>query len=141
MKIVLDANVIFLRFWRDDRTGVVRRLMRRASAVCVPSLWRHEVLSALRGQLFAGAPRDGLVRAYRRAVSLFEPFEEQPDPVRVLALVERFAADGKHASLSAYDAQYVALAIDQGAVLVTLDAALRAKFPELALTLEDAVDS
>lgn len=93
----------------------------------VPSLFRVEVLAALARR---GEP-DELLDAVAALVSSQRFHSIEVDS----ALIDHALQVARTARLRAYDSIYVALAMDRGATLLTLDAELRTKaalaFPEL----------
>lgn len=128
--IVVDSNVIAYCWINGDRTPLVHRLRRRDPQWHAPVLWRSEMRSILAG--------------YWRDRSLTEAQARQ-----VMAAAEAGMAGREHhlsservfeivgtTRLSAYDCEFVALAIALGARLVTEDRAILAARPELACTVD-----
>jgi predicted nucleic acid-binding protein len=128
--IVVDSNVIAYCWINGDRTPLVHRLRRRDPQWHAPVLWRSEMRSILAG--------------YWRDRSLTETQARQ-----VMAAAEAGMAGREHhlsservfeivssTRLSAYDCEFVALAIALGVRLVTEDRAILGARPELACSVE-----
>ena len=124
--IVADSNLIVSCVLESEATEAALRLRRRDGDWAVPRLWRYEVMN-----IFATLTRTGRL-APGMAERLYGPLEDalragerDPSPASVCALC------GKH-GITAYDAQFVALAGDLGCPLYTQDKELLRKFPRLA---------
>lgn len=124
--IVADSNLIVSCVLESEATDAALRLRRRDGDWAVPRLWRYEVMN-----IFATLTRTGRL-APGMAERLYAPLEDalragerDPSPASVFALC------GKH-GITAYDAQFVALAGDLGCPLYTQDKELLRKFPRLA---------
>lgn len=128
--IVVDVNVVAYYFIEGDKTSLARRLMQRDADWRLPALWRHEYLNVLASYARRGGAALAEARLlWRRALGLLGRREEPTDSEQALAL-----AINNHA-VSAYDAQYVALARRLGCPLVTDDQRLLRTFPETARNL------
>ena len=129
--IVVDANIMAYRLIEGDKTALAREAQRRDAHWVVPTLCRHELLNVL-----ASATRQGILAA-RNSAEIWAGMEpllttiEQPvDMAAALALSIR---DG----ISAYDAQYIALARALKVSLLTEDKRLLRAYPALACSLKD----
>jgi predicted nucleic acid-binding protein len=93
-------------------------------------LWRHELLNVLatltRQQVL---DQDGALTLWRNALGLLGSREQQPDMEQALSL-----AIGQR--ISAYDAQYVALAIACAVPLISEDKKLQRQLPEQVMSME-----
>lgn len=126
--IVVDANVLAYLLIDGPKSRQARALLERDPEWAVPPLWRHEFLNILAASVRTG--RLGLAQAeglLGHAVRLLEDNERQPDMAAALRLAARH-------KLSAYDAQYVALAQHLGVLCVSEDAKLRAAAPKGLVT-------
>lgn len=127
--IVADANVIVYALTEGEHTEAAREALEAADGVAVPTLWRLEVANAL---LLIG--RHGLLTAeqvkavFANAVETFASREHDVPPTAAV----RIALE---TSLSAYDAEYVALARELGCGLVTNDARVIREAPDVARPL------
>lgn len=104
--------------------------MRRDPDWRLPSLWRYEYLNVLATYARQGGATVSEGRTlWRRAVALFGPREEAIDAEAALGLAIAHP-------VSAYDAQYVALAQRLRTAFVTEDRRLLKAFPTIAQTMQ-----
>jgi len=128
--IVVDTNVVAYLFLGAERTEQAERALLRDAAWAAPLLWRSELRNVLTVQVRGG----GLDFA---------------DALRIQDEAERLLSDGEFtvashdvlelaaaSGCSAYDCEFVALARDLGARLVTVDRQVLRAFPEEAVGLE-----
>lgn len=128
--IVVDANVIAYSVVEGRMTAVALSVRDRDPHWLVPLLWRSELMNILA----VYARRRGLsfpecLRIWEGAARAFSPNERDPDARMVLDLAITRA-------ISAYDAQYIALALMYAVACVTEDRELLRKFPGVALSME-----
>ena len=129
--IVVDVNVVAYLLIAGDKTELAQQAWAKDPQWRVPSLWRHELLSVLAAYVrTGGATAVDAVAIWRQAVALLGSEEEQPSMEQTLLL----AAEHQ---ISAYDAQYVALALTHNLPLISEDRALQCIFPEIVLPLEE----
>ncbi|MEX1186560.1 MAG: type II toxin-antitoxin system VapC family toxin [Gemmatimonadaceae bacterium] len=129
--IVADCTLITQLFLRTEHARAAERLS--AVAWIVPPLWRSELRNVCRKYILAGLV--SLVEAQaamRLAEERLEATERRPSSDRVLATVATTRC-------SAYDAEYVVLALTFGVPLVTSDVKLQRLFPEFAISPATAV--
>lgn len=132
--IVVDSNVIAYCWINGERTALAHRLRRLDADWHAPVLWRSEMRSILAGYQRDGS-LDGLqVRRIMGAAEAGLAGREHYLPgERVFEVTER-------SRLSAYDAEFVALAELLGAQLVTEDRAILMAFPQRAIDVQSAVE-
>lgn len=123
--IVIDCSALIFFLTDDGSIGHrIRERLARDDVVAAPHLLDYEVMSALfglaRGRRGAEPKLSG--RALRRAVLTFQ--EMPVDRYPTISLWERLRQ--LSANLSAYDANYVALAETLGVPLVTSDLKIEA---------------
>lgn len=128
--IVVDINVIHYCWVRGQHTGIAQAVRQRDPDWHVPILWRSELRNVLTAYLRRGLlSRSQIARvlgASDRALSGSEHII--PDDLVLDVVV--------HSTLTAYDAEFVALASALAAPLVTEDKAILKAFPDRALTME-----
>jgi len=126
--IVVDANVLVYALVGGPASAAVDRLHAREPIWIAPPLWRSEVCNALLQHVrHAGLPRAAALTAMADAEQLVH--ETIPvDPRQVL----RLAAGSR---CSAYDCEYVTLALEAGVPLVTADRKLAEAFPDVCVLL------
>jgi predicted nucleic acid-binding protein len=129
--IVVDSNVIACLYLPTDHTQQAEALLERDSEWHVPVLWRSEFRNILAGYLRHKALSFDQARAMQiEAESLLSGNEHQVDSMRVLELV-------RDSDCSAYDCEFIALALALGVKLVTADRKLLKAFPECTVPLHE----
>jgi predicted nucleic acid-binding protein len=132
--IVVDSNVIAYCWIRGERTALAHRLRGIDADWHAPVLWRSELRNILTGYRRDGSLAGEQVRRVMAAAEAGLAGREHHLPSdRVFAVTERYR-------LSAYDAEFVALAEILGVPLVTEDRAILKCWPDRALSLEAAVE-
>ncbi len=131
--IVADTNLIAQLILSLDQTSQAQAIYRINSDWRMPRLWRHEFLNVLASYLrFDRVPIATLRTAWERAQRLFEDSDSDVDMLHVLQLAgER--------NISAYDAQYLALAQGLGATLITEDRKLLRAAPREAVSMKQYI--
>lgn len=129
--IVVDTNQIAYLLIGGDRTDLARQVLLRDPEWAAPLLWRSEFRSILAGYLRRSelALPDAL-KLQAKGEQLLARREHLVRSERVLRLV----ADS---GCSAYDCEFVALAQQLRAPLVTWDKEVLAAFPSVAMTPKD----
>ncbi|MFN2317133.1 MAG: type II toxin-antitoxin system VapC family toxin [Gemmatimonadales bacterium] len=131
--IVADVNLIAYLLLGGPNQDLAQRVLERDSTWGAPLLWRSEFRSVLAAFM---RQRDLTLGDARRAHDLAEQLlagrEFTVPGARVLEMVA--ASD-----CSAYDCEYVALAEELAAPLVTADRQLLRAFPERAISPKDFV--
>ena len=132
--IVVDTNVIAYLWLPGPDTPLAEHLLRTDAEWCAPLLWRSEFRSVLAG----------LVR--RESLSIDAALRTASDVERQMSgheyavpsdRVLRAAADS---GCSAYDCEFVVLATLLSVPFVTADRQVLRAFPDLAVSLADAVN-
>lgn len=127
--IVVDVSVLFgFVVNRDDYHALAVAARERDSDWQAPRLYRSEFRSIATGHLRRGEPLANVLAALANAqvaVSAHEVSDQE-----VFAVVQE-------SSLSAYDAEYVALARRLGVALVTTDRQILEQYPNVAVRLQD----
>ena len=128
--IVVDTNVIHYCWVRGQHTEVAQAVRRQDPDWHAPILWRSE----LRNVLTAYLRRESLSREY--IVEILDAADQ------ALAGNEHIISDQlvldvvEASTLTAYDAEFVALASALSVPLVTADKAVLMAFPDRAMTME-----
>ena len=128
--IVVDTNVIHYCWVRGQNTEIAQAVRQKDPEWHAPILWRSELRSVLTAYLRRGL----LMRA---------------QIVGILGMADRALAEREHiipddlvldvvasSTLTAYDAEFVALAAALSVPLVTADKGVLKAFPDRALTME-----
>lgn len=126
--IVVDSNIIAYLMIPSDRTKEVEKLLLKDSEWIAPLLWRSEFRNIL--TLYMKQSQMSLILAEQtiaRAENLLSEREYGVLSSDVLVLTYE-------KSLSAYDAEYVVLAINFGVPLITVDKKLLKEASEYAVS-------
>lgn len=127
--IVVDTNVIAYLWLPGDSTAAAERLLAEDADWAVPLLWRSEFRSVLVGAVRRRTlPLPRALAIAAAAEAQLEGREYSVDSARVLSLAHR-------SGCSAYDCEFVALAEDLGARLVSNDGAVLRAFRTVAVPL------
>ena len=127
--IVVDSNVLAYLYLPGEHTARAEALLKREPEWAVPLLWRSEFRNILAGYLrretitFAQA-----AARQREAEGLLAGFEFEIDSLSVLELV-------RDSDCSAYECEFIALAMKLNTKLVTMDGKLLKAFPQHAVAL------
>ena len=128
--IVVDTNVIHYCWVRGQNTDVAQAVRRQDPDWHAPILWRSELRNVLTAYLRRGLmSRAQVIGVLNVADQAFAESEHMVGDDLVLDVVESSA-------LTAYDAEFVALAGVLSVPLVTADKAVLKAFPDRALTME-----
>ena len=127
--IVADSNVLAYLFIRGIHTPLAEALLAEEPQWVAPTLWRSEFRNILAGYMRRGdVSFEGAYKIQREAESLLAGNEYEADSLQVLQLV-------RDSECTAYDCEFVAVAITLKAKLVTMDKALLKAFPKVAVRL------
>lgn len=127
--IVVDTNVLAYLYLPMEHTAKAEALLRRDADWTAPLLWRSEFRNILAGYLRRKTLTSDAAQALQaEAEGLMAGNEHEVDSRRVLELV-------RDSDCSAYDCEFVALAIQLRVKLVTMDSKLLKAFPKYAVSL------
>lgn len=126
--IVVDANIIVYALTDSPQREVIYRIRSIDGDWRVPILWRHEFLNVMATLIRQRHIRESDAPIlWNNAVDLLGKSEHAVNMVNALNIAV------KH-GISAYDAQYVSLAKELSAFLLTEDSRLLKAFPDIALS-------
>jgi len=129
--IVVDTNVIAYLWLPGDFTAAAERVLVEDADWAVPLLWRSEFRNVLAGAVRRRTlPQPRALAIAAAAEAQLEGREYSVASARVLSLAHR-------SGCSAYDCEFVALAEDLGARLVSNDSAVLRAFGTIAVSLRD----
>jgi predicted nucleic acid-binding protein len=127
--IVVDSNILAYLYLPGDRTAAAEALLEQDPEWAAPTLWRSEFRNILAGYMRRKAVTfDQACSLQREAESLLAGAEFAVDSSAVLELV-------RDSDCSAYDCEFMALAIKLNTKLVTVDKKLLRAFPTRAIGL------
>lgn len=128
--IVVDTNVIAYSLIEGEKTALAQQVAQQDSDWRVPPLWRYEFLNVLvtaaRAEIVDAQQAEKL---WRTGLNLLLQAERDVDG----ALALKLAIEG---GISAYDAQYIALADSLNTHCVTEDKRILKAFPATAISME-----
>ena len=127
--IVVDTNVIAYLLLPGQHTAAARASLTRDPAWAAPLLWRSELRNVL------------ALYVRQRHVALNKAIEIQ-DAAQAMLAGREYAVDSRdvlslahESGRSAYDCEFVAVAIALGVPFVTSDRRLAASFPRIAIDI------
>lgn len=127
--IVVDSNVLAYLYLPGEYTAAAEALLEQDSDWAAPILWRSEFRNILAGYMRRKAITFEQANSLQReAESLLEGAEFELESVAVLELV-------RDSDCSAYDCEFIALAMKLDTKLVTMDKKLLRAFPKRAIAL------
>jgi predicted nucleic acid-binding protein len=127
--IVVDTNVLAYLYLPGEYTAAAEALLEQDSDWAAPILWRSEFRNILAGYLRRKAITFEQANSLQReAESLLEGAEFEVESLAVLELV-------RDSDCSAYDCEFIALAIKLDTKLITMDKKLLRAFPKRAIAL------
>lgn len=133
--IVVDVNVIAYLLIAGKKTAEARAVRELDADWIVPDLWRDEFLNILATYVrHGGTDLQTATALWLSALALFEGKESVADSITTLDLAVRH-------QLSAYDAQYLAVAADYGVRLITEDKAMLRTVPQRCMTMRAFIDA
>ena len=127
--IVVDSNVLAYLYLPCEYSTAAEALLEQDSDWAAPILWRSEFRNILAGYLRRKAITFEQANSLQReAESLLEGAEFELESLAVLELV-------RDSDCSAYDCEFIALAMKLDTKLVTMDKKLLRAFPKRAIAL------
>lgn len=127
--IVVDSNVLAYLYLPGEYTAAAEALLEQDPDWASPILWRSEFRNILAGHMRRKAISfEQASILQREAESLLEGAEFEVESSAVLELV-------RDSDCSAYDCEFIALAMKLDTKLVTMDKKLLRAFPKRAIAL------
>ena len=127
--IVVDSNVLAYLYLPGEYTTAAEALLEQDPDWAAPILWRSEFRNILAGYLRRKAITFEQANSLQReAESLLEGAEFEVESLAVLELV-------RDSDCSAYDCEFIALAMKLDTKLITMDKKLLRAFPKRVIAL------
>jgi len=129
--IVVDSNIITARNLTSVLTSKAEQVEKKDPVWIVPVLWRYEFQNILATAIKAKqiTPEYAL-DVWQRVAGILAENESEPSPAKVIDLVAKYG-------ITAYDGQFIALAMEMGILCVTEDGEMQSKFPRVAVSMDD----
>jgi len=120
VKFVLDASLTLAWCFKDEKTNFTKAVLQALPRVgaAVPPIWVHEVANGLRTAQKSRRIAEAAVMEFIERLELL-PIESILMPAKTMLVAVRLLA--LEHNLSAYDSSYLALAMELGLPLATLD--------------------
>ena len=130
--IVVDTNVLAYLLLPYEFSPQADALFKRDPEWIAPILWRSEFRNLLAGYVRRKTLTfDEVLKVQAEAEALLAGNEHEVDSRRVLELV-------RDSNCSAYDCEFIALAVRLGTKVVTMDGIILKEFPQHAMALSEA---
>ena len=127
--IVVDSNILAYLYLPGELTPVAEALLEHDPDWAAPVLWRSEFRNILAGYMRRETLSfEQACGVQREAEDLLAGSEFEVASISVLELV-------RNSDCSAYDCEFVALAVQLETKLVTMDGKLLRAFPKVAVAL------
>ena len=127
--IVVDSNIVAYLYLPGEYTVAAETLLEKDPVWAAPVLWRSEFRNILAGYMRRGSLTFQQAQDLQsEAEDLLNGAEYDVDSLSVLQLV-------RDSECSAYDCEFVALAMKLGTKLVTMDRKLLRTFPGITAAL------
>lgn len=128
--IVVDTNVLAYLLIPGKETSNAEKVLKKDPIWIAPRLWRSELRSVLLKYLRNSfLELSNALEIIAKAEQLMKGREYEVNSVRVLEL-------STNSTCSAYDCEFVALAMETGAKLVTTDKKIITQFPKSVLSIQ-----
>jgi len=129
--IVVDTNIIGYLFLSSKRTAQAEQALLKDSDWVAPRLWRSELCNVL-----ATCTNRNLINL-EDALLIISEAERLMEDSEYEVASEQVIRLATQSGCSAYDCEFVALAMDLNVPLVTVDKKILAKFPDVAISLNE----
>lgn len=127
--IVVDSNIVAARNLTSSLTSKAERVEEKDAVWIVPVLWRYEFQNILATAIKAKQINSGQALGIWEKVSgILIENECEPSAAKVIDLVAQYG-------VTAYDGQFIAIALEMGIPCVTEDRELQEKFPGIAISM------
>jgi len=129
--IVVDSNIVAARNLTSSLTSEAKQVEEKDPIWIVPVLWRYEfqniLASAIKGKQIK--PEQAL-NVWERVSNILIENEYEPSVSKVVDLVAQ-------CEITAYDGQFIAVALEMEIQCVTEDRELQEKFPGIAISMKE----
>ena len=129
--IVVDSNIMTARNLTSSRTPEAKQVEEKDPVWIVPVLWRYEFQNILATAIKAKQIKsEQALDIWEKVSNILIDNECEPTASKVIDLVAQY-------EISAYDGQFIAVALEMGILCVTEDRELQEKFPGIAISMDE----
>ncbi len=129
--IVVDSNIVAARNLTSSLTSEAKQVEEKDPVWIVPVLWRYEFQNILASALKAKQIKpEQALNIWERVSNILIENEYEPSASKVINLVTQYG-------ITAYDGQFIAVALEMGIPCVTEDRELQEKFPGIAISMNE----
>ena len=129
--IVVDSNIVTARNLTSSLTSKAEQVEEKDSVWIVPVLWRYEFQNILATVIKAKQIKpEQAFDIWERVSGILSENECEPSASKVIELVAEYG-------ITAYDGQFIAVALEMGIPCVTEDRELQEKFPGIAISMDE----
>ncbi len=128
--IVVDSNILTARNLTSSLTSKAKQVEDKDPVWIVPVLWRYEFQNILATAIKAKQIKPGqALDVWEKVSGILIENECEPSASIMLDLVAEYG-------ITAYDGQFIAVALEMGIPCVTEDRELQKKFPGVAISMD-----
>lgn len=129
--IVVDSNIVAARNLTSSMTSEAKQVEEKDPLWIVPVLWRYEFQNILATAIKAKQIKPGqALNTWEKVSKILIENECEPSTSRVIDLVAQYG-------ITAYDGQFIAVALEMGIPCLTEDRELREKFSGIAISMNE----
>jgi len=128
--IVVDSNIVTARNLTSSLTSIAQQVEEKNPVWIVPVLWRYEFQNILATAIKAKQIKpEQALDIWEKVSKILVENECEPSASKVIDLVAQYG-------ITAYDGQFIAVALEMGIPCVTEDRELQEKFPSIAISMD-----
>jgi len=129
--IVVDSNIIAARNLTSSLTSEAKQVEEKDPIWVVPVLWRYEFQNILATAIKAKQIKpEQALGIWKEISNILIENEYEPSASKVIDLVAQYG-------ITAYDGQFIAIALEMEILCVTEDRELQEKFPGIAISMNE----
>ena len=133
--IVVDSNIIAARNLTSSLTSVAKQVEEKDPVWIVPVLWRYEFQNILASAIKAKQIKpEQALDTWEKVSKILIENECELSASKVIDLVTQYG-------ITAYDGQFIAVALEMGIPCLTEDRELQDKFPGIAISMKEFLKS
>ncbi|MGO8989513.1 MAG: type II toxin-antitoxin system VapC family toxin [bacterium] len=129
--IVVDSNIVAARNLTSSLTSKAKQVEEKDPVWIVPVLWRYEFQNILASAIESKQIKpEQALDIWEKVSKILVENECEPSASKVIDLVAQHG-------ITAYDGQFVAVALEMGISCLTADRELQEKFPGVAISMDE----